>query len=379
MAVTTRRQEHKKTTPSSPSKKRGDEQNGPEETPSSRKERKIEQGPSNATDTKETDTTKEEQHSVLKTNNSNAIANNEKNQPLLDALDELANAMFAAENADDKNRFKGVAIKNAVPALAKVNYEITSGSSVSQGENKIRGVGRGTANYIDEFLSKGEIKETKQFAKLGEEAQGTVNEKEEEGTEHKSERAKGTKGDDDYDGVEDDIVNINRAPVLTLWVAVVAQREGFSREEAVTYGKWVATVFAQSKGRALGRFSTSKGPPAEEHKVEQGDDEILGTEPDHVLAFGDKKIPILKDRDGNRLAVLNEDPVDPNKVEDYLQRKFGDKLRDTEDAMKELADNMEVDELKEHAYDLYKQIRPEWKGWGKKGALNLSEIRQFAH
>lgn len=32
-------------------------------------------------------------------------------------------------------------------------------------------------------------------------------------------------------------ITINRAPVLTLWVAVVAEREGYSWDEAVTIGK----------------------------------------------------------------------------------------------------------------------------------------------
>jgi hypothetical protein len=32
-------------------------------------------------------------------------------------------------------------------------------------------------------------------------------------------------------------VTINRAPVLTLWTAVVAQRLGFERDEALTFGR----------------------------------------------------------------------------------------------------------------------------------------------
>ncbi len=33
-------------------------------------------------------------------------------------------------------------------------------------------------------------------------------------------------------------MNINRAPVLTLWVAVVAERQGYSWEEALTFGRY---------------------------------------------------------------------------------------------------------------------------------------------
>ena len=47
-------------------------------------------------------------------------------------------------------------------------------------------------------------------------------------------------------------VEINRAPVLTLWVAAVAQREGHSRESALTFGKAISGMLAQSKGKAIG-------------------------------------------------------------------------------------------------------------------------------
>ena len=49
-------------------------------------------------------------------------------------------------------------------------------------------------------------------------------------------------------------ISINRAPVLTLWAAVVAQRLGFDEDEALTLGKAVAGLNAYSKGRRLGSF-----------------------------------------------------------------------------------------------------------------------------
>jgi hypothetical protein len=49
-------------------------------------------------------------------------------------------------------------------------------------------------------------------------------------------------------------ISINRAPVLTLWAAVVAQRLGFDEDEALTLGKAVAGLNAYSKGRRLGMF-----------------------------------------------------------------------------------------------------------------------------
>ena len=65
------------------------------------------------------------------------------------------------------------------------------------------------------------------------------------------------------------VVTINRAPVLTLWAAVVSERLGFDRGEALTFGKAVAGLNAQSKGRRLGIFKPGKdkGKKAREGSV----------------------------------------------------------------------------------------------------------------
>jgi hypothetical protein len=51
-------------------------------------------------------------------------------------------------------------------------------------------------------------------------------------------------------------IYINRAPVLTLWAAVVAERLGFRRDESLTLGRAVAGVNAY-KGVSLGLFRPS--------------------------------------------------------------------------------------------------------------------------
>ena len=55
-----------------------------------------------------------------------------------------------------------------------------------------------------------------------------------------------------------DRISINRAPVLTLWAAVVAERFGFDRKEALSLGKAVAGLTAQSRGRRLGIFRSGE-------------------------------------------------------------------------------------------------------------------------
>ena len=56
-------------------------------------------------------------------------------------------------------------------------------------------------------------------------------------------------------------ISINRAPVLTLWAAIVAQRLGFDEGEAHTLGKALAGLNAQAKGRRLGIFKPHEEKP----------------------------------------------------------------------------------------------------------------------
>jgi hypothetical protein len=52
-------------------------------------------------------------------------------------------------------------------------------------------------------------------------------------------------------------IRVNRAPVLTLWAAVVAERLGFERDEAFTLGRALAGLTAHTKGVRLGIFEPS--------------------------------------------------------------------------------------------------------------------------
>lgn len=79
-------------------------------------------------------------------------------------------------------------------------------------------------------------------------------------------------------------VVINRAPVLELWVAVVAERQGFSFDEGLTFGKLVAGWFAQSKGRALGTYERKEEPSEQKRQARERRDRELGVE--HVDCFG---------------------------------------------------------------------------------------------
>ena len=171
-------------------------------------------------------------------------------------------------------------------------------------------------------------------------------------------------------------VTINRAPVLTLWAAVVAERLGFAREEALTLGKSMAGLNAQSKGRALGIFSSAGSTYAGHRKKgELKPGESLGVE---LLG---RRIPAVETPGGVR-AVHDGKPMTPESVERYLESKFKDSLSAARNAMEALAGSLEPKELAGAAMGLYEEFRPAiprgTKGWGAAGVLDLEKVRALA-
>jgi hypothetical protein len=169
-------------------------------------------------------------------------------------------------------------------------------------------------------------------------------------------------------------VKINRAPVLTLWAAVVAERLGFDREEALTLGRAVAGLNAYSKGVSLGLFKPTPEEVKEQRRKMRAE-EALSVDLLH------RAVPARQTPDGLR-ALSKDRPVNPESVERYLQSKFGEALSDAEEAMTALARSMPPSELAVRGYELYEAFRPEVpagkKGWGAAGRLDLDRIRAMA-
>ena len=173
-------------------------------------------------------------------------------------------------------------------------------------------------------------------------------------------------------------IKINRAPVLTLWGVIVAERLGYNRDEALTLGKALAGLNAQSKGRSLGIYSPAeteleaeRAKKAREHKVgETLMVEVVG-----------RMIPAKQTEHGLR-AAINDEEIDPRSVERYLEKKFGADLKEVRAALEALAETYPPQELEQRAYKLYEQFRPGVpegvKGWGAAGELSLERIDQLA-
>jgi len=169
-------------------------------------------------------------------------------------------------------------------------------------------------------------------------------------------------------------VLVNRAPVMTLWAAIVAERLGYDRDAALTLGKAVAGLNAQSKGRRLGIY----GEPTSEAAIKTREPSRPVSE--SVLLL-DRAVPVVKTPDGLR-AVVKGRMENPASVQRYLEQKFGDSLPQVEAAMRALTKAYPPQRLAEIAFSLYEEFRPEIpggkKGWGVKGKLDLDQIRAMA-
>ena len=170
-------------------------------------------------------------------------------------------------------------------------------------------------------------------------------------------------------------IKINRAPVLTLWAAVVAKRLGYDEETALTLGKAVAGLNAQSKGKKLGIYEEKSEDDTNEEKKKKS-----AAKPEFVELLG-RGVPAVKTPHGLRAALKGE-PIHAESVQTYLEQKFKDDLDDTRKAMEKLAKAFTPKQLESKAYDLYEKFRPKIpegvKGWGAKGELDLDYIRSLA-
>ncbi|MCC6798196.1 MAG: hypothetical protein IT366_23990 [Candidatus Hydrogenedentes bacterium] len=162
-------------------------------------------------------------------------------------------------------------------------------------------------------------------------------------------------------------IAINRAPVLTLWAAVVAERMGYKWDEALSLGQCVAGKTAHSKAKTLGLRQDK--PDAEKKPATR--------KPDELIELCGRQIAVIRTKNG--LRALNCDKeTDPAAVQRYLAKAFGEYLDEVTEAMRKLASKHKVDDLCQRAFGLYEKFRPVVdygvKGWGQKGTLDIERI-----
>jgi hypothetical protein len=170
-------------------------------------------------------------------------------------------------------------------------------------------------------------------------------------------------------------ITVNRAPVMTLWAAVVAERLGHPSQEALTIGKAVAGAIAQRKGRRLGIYEEKTDKPPLDVPPSNHQSEVHS-----VTTILGRDVSLIQTPEGLRAAAKGK-PIDPASVDRYLEKAFGDDLGEVRSTMLALARAYPPSRLSALAYELYEQFRPSIpsgsRGWGARGLLRLDLIRQL--
>ena len=164
---------------------------------------------------------------------------------------------------------------------------------------------------------------------------------------------------------------VNRAPVLTLWATVVAERLGHPPDTALTLGRAVAGSAAWVKARTIGREERTADRDAETPRLA----EIHVTAPAFLLG---KTIRLLPDENGELRAADGDQPADPAAVERHLVKAFGARQAEFRTAMAMLDARYEAAELNRIGFRLYERFRPDVPpgaaGWAAKAVLEVDKI-----
>jgi len=172
---------------------------------------------------------------------------------------------------------------------------------------------------------------------------------------------------------KDSEIRVNRAPVLTLWAAIVAERLGHDADAAITLGRAVAGSSARVKARAIGL----------ENKHEEGGVRAtVKPAPWQTVHLLGRDVPVVEQK-GSQYALDHDKPAAPRPAHSYVEKAFGEHLPTVRRTMEVLADSLPPEELNRIGFRLYEHFRPEVPGgaagWGKKGVLDLKQIENARH
>ena len=113
-------------------------------------------------------------------------------------------------------------------------------------------------------------------------------------------------------------IKVNRAPVLTLWAAVVAERLGHDRDAAITLGRAVAGSSARVKAKAIGiaEDGHESGDLRDEAR-KQGESK---QRPKAVHLLG-RDVPVVEEK-GSLRALDDNKAASPKAAAGYVERAF---------------------------------------------------------
>ncbi len=163
-------------------------------------------------------------------------------------------------------------------------------------------------------------------------------------------------------------IKVTRAPVLTLWAAVVAERLGHPPEMAVTLGQAVACSSARANARSIG-ITANKDREEEKRAGE------LRPAFRPVRLHG-RDVRLAATEAGELLAEDKGKPADPVAVRRYLLRAFSDRLGEVRAAIEAAATLLPPEELNRVRFRIYEGFRPgaplSAEGWVRRGSCRWS-------
>jgi len=157
---------------------------------------------------------------------------------------------------------------------------------------------------------------------------------------------------------------INRAPLMTAWSTIVAERMGFKREEALSIASAYTELNAISKGVSLGIFEEAKQKGLEAAKD--------GSQP-YVALMG-RRVPLFKTQASQWRALLGGTPAQPSTAFSYISRAFRQTTPHIIGALRLLAESFSPQEVNEKGWGLYCEFRPASEGWGQRAEVRCETI-----
>lgn len=172
-------------------------------------------------------------------------------------------------------------------------------------------------------------------------------------------------------------ISINRAPVLQLWSACVAQHlyPSLPWSTCISAGSAISTICAVAKGRAIGTISERDDSDEKTRKRREAKKQQRDFKEIHVMHFN------LKLKDG--LALVGSEQKGKPANEDALEKKFGEEeyrrvKQCLEDALGSWGED-DDEQLDKQAFHFYEKFRPTvkggQKGWGRNGELSLENVK----
>ncbi|KAF9446939.1 hypothetical protein P691DRAFT_761189 [Macrolepiota fuliginosa MF-IS2] len=171
---------------------------------------------------------------------------------------------------------------------------------------------------------------------------------------------------------------INRAPIMTAWGMVVAERLGFRREEALSIASVYTEANAISKGIHLGVFNEGKGKDIEASQTgSQPYVNLMGRSIMNFVYethFSYRSSPLYQTHEGQWRALSNGAPIFPSAAFSYISRSFKQTAPYVIGALRLLALSYPPGVLNTKGWSLYAEFRPRVDGWGKRSEIKLESI-----